>query len=371
MYTAKWDMGYFLEPHPFSEKFYLVSHIPGVKPKTDKKGKKIPVRYGIYALDAWGNRAEFYRDPEISCFQPTPLRPRRRPTRIASVEVPEAKLPKTGTVFIQDVYVGMTGIDRGRVKYVRVMGVLPWPWSENGIFRLGLAGNVHRKKVYGVVKVHEDGSAFFTAPAGENILFQALDENYMVLQHMPTFINLNSGESRSCIGCHERRRKAPSMCDRPLALDYPAQAIVPQPGDTGPRTVDYAADIQPVLDRHCVGCHSGGKPKGRLDLTGVPTDTWNRSYENILGRGLVSSRDCGFGRSGFRPGPPLTFGSHISRLAAQIRKDPCKANITQAEFVRIVTWIDANTPYYGTYRGRRSVNDKDHPDFRALPLAGK
>ena len=106
-----------------------------------------------------------------------------------------------------------------------------------------------------------------------------------------------------------------------------------------------------------------------LDLTGVPTESWNRAYENIIGRGLVSSRDCAYGKSGYRPSPPLTFGSHLSRLAARIREEPCKAKITRAEFVRIATWIDANTPYYGTYRGKRDLKDKDDPDFRPTPLA--
>ena len=359
MHQFTWHMGYFLNPYPFSEKFFLVSHKPGTK------GAK---HYGLYVLDAWGNRAELYSDPEISCFQPVPLRPRRKPTQVAAVETADSR-QKTGTLFIQDVYEGMTGIRRGRVKYVRVMGVLPWPWRENGIFRIGHSGNVHRKKVYGVAKVHQDGSAHFTAPAGENIFFQALDENYMVLQHMPTFINLRPGENRSCIGCHELRRKAPPMAgERPMALAHPAEAIVPQPGDTGPRMVHYAADVQPVLDKHCVGCHSGKDPKGRLDLTGIPTESWNRSYENIMGKGLVSTRHCGFGRSGFRPAAPLSFGSHLSKLVAQIRAEPCKGQITQGEFVRITTWIDANAPYYGTYRGKRELRHKDAPDFRLPPL---
>ena len=363
MYTARWDMGYFLEPYPFSEKFFLVSHVPGV---TDPKKK---VRYGIYALDAWGNRARIYGDPDISCYQPMPVIPRLRPTQIAGGEPGGMKKEEKGAVFLQDVYEGLTGVQHGRVKYVRVMGVLPWPWNEHGIFRLGLAGNVHRKKVYGVAKVHEDGSAFFTVPARENILFQALDENFMMIQHMPTFINVMPGENRSCIGCHEHRKKAPDMAHgRPEAMKYPIEPLAPQPGDTGPRMVHYASDVQPVLDKHCIGCHSGPKPKGRLDLTGVPTDTWNRSYENIHGHGLISTRNCGFGRSGYRPAPPLTFGSHLSKLAAKIRGAPCKGKISQSEFVRIVTWIDANTPYYGTYRGKRSLQDKDAPDFRLPPL---
>jgi len=358
MHQFTWHMGYFLNPHPFSEKFFLVSHKPGTK---DSK------HYGIYALDAWGNRAELCSDPKISCYQPVPLRARLKPMQVAEVEKTSAK-QQTGVLFIQDVYEGMKGIKRGRVKYVRVMGVLPWPWRENGIFRIGHSGNVHRKRVYGVAKVCPDGSAHFTAPASENIFFQLLDENYMQLQHMPTFINLSPGESRSCIGCHEHRKQAPGIRVRPMAIKLPAQKLIPQPGDTGPRMVHYASDVQPVLDKHCVGCHSGKRPKGRLDLTGVLTESWNRSYENIMGKGLVSTRQCGFGRSGFRPAEPLSFGSHLSKLAARMRSKPCKAKITQGEFVRIVTWIDANAPYYGTYRGKRGLQDIDEPDFRMTPV---
>lgn len=376
MYTAKWAMGFFQDPYPFSEKFFLVSHIPG--------GKDEKAQYGIYVLDAWGNRAKLYDDPEISCFQPVPLLPRRMPVDIASSK-PVRKEAAVGglagtddskkaqcTMFIQDVYEGLTGIERGRVKYVRVMGVLPWPWDENGMFRIGLPGDVHRKRVYGVAKVHEDGSAFFTVPAEENIFFQVLDENYMLLQHMPTFINMMPGEKRGCIGCHEHRRKVPSVAGgMPLAMNHPVQELAPQPGDAVPRMVHYATDVQATLDKHCVGCHSGPAAAARLDLTGAPTESWCRSYENILGRGLVGARECGFGRSGFRPGPPLSFGSHVSKLAYRIREAPCKAGITQDEFVRITTWIDANTPYYGTYRGKRDLQYKDDPDFRLAPLAAK
>ncbi len=58
----------------------------------------------------------------------------------------------------------------------------------------------------------------------------------------------------------------------------------------------------------------------------------------------------------------------MSKLCEQIRKDPCKAKITRAEFIRIATWIDSNVPYYGTYRGKRDPRDKDAPDFRLPPL---
>ncbi|MCX6873217.1 MAG: hypothetical protein NTW21_05330 [Verrucomicrobia bacterium] len=357
--------GTYMDPYPMSEKFFLVSHNPGAK-----HGNEIV--YGIYALDAWGNRAEIYRDPDISCFQPIPLRPRCRPTEIAPVVLAEdAKENGQASLFIQDIYQGMTGIERGRVKYVRVMGALPWLWNEDGI-SWSLGTDPHRKMTYGVVKVHADGSVYFSVPANENLFFQALDEDFMALQQMPTFINLMPGEQRSCIGCHEPRGNAPGTTSvRALALDQPAQTLAPQPGDTGPRTVDFAADVQPALDKHCIGCHGGEEPKGHLDLAGVPTEKYSRSYDNFIGKGLISYRDCAYGAAHFQAVPPLTHGSHRSKLTAQMLQDPCKADLTREEFIKIVTWIDANVPYYGTYRGMRSLADKDDPNFRALPLVGK
>ena len=65
--------------------------------------------------------------------------------------------------------------------------------------------------------------------------------------------------------------------------------------------------------------------------------------------------------------PPLTFGSHQSRLVERIRKAPCKAQLTRAEFIKMVTWVDANAPYFGTHRGKKNLKWKDQPDFRPLP----
>jgi hypothetical protein len=48
-----------------------------------------------------------------------------------------------------------------------------------------------------------------------------------------------------------------------------------------------------------------------------------------------------------------------------------KVKLPQADFVKIATWIDANAPYYGTYRGKRGLQDKDHPEFRSHPVALK
>ena len=377
MFSAKRTKSFFKEPYPLAEKFFLVSHNPTAKISA-------PKGYGIYALDAWGNRAELYRDPDISCFQPIPLRPRRKPMEIASLEGIDDKQEKPATLFMQDVYEGMTGIERGRVKYVRVMEAIGISWDAG--YRSGKQGDgaglqasavghksdVHLKKIYGIATVRDDGSACFTVPANKNLFFQALDEEYMELQRMRTSVNLMPGEKRSCIGCHELRRKAPSLVRaRPLAMAHRAEALRPQPGDTGPRMVHYARDVQPILNKHCLGCHGGKEPKGNLDLTGELTKLWSRSYENLSNKRLISHLNGGYGASNVRDTPPLAFGSHRSRLVERIRKAPCKAKLTSEEIIRIVTWIDANAPYYGTHRGKKNIKWKDDPDFRPLPPAGK
>jgi hypothetical protein len=340
--------GRFKEPHPFSEKFYLVTHKPG------GIRYNAGAEYGLYVLDARGNRAQLYRDPDKSCYQPTPLRPRPRPVDIPAVETPAGEEAKTATMFLADVYQGLDGIERGRVKYIRVMEAMNLNWydtyrsGQNGdgcgmqASAVSLGGDVARKKVYGIATVHEDGSASFTVPAEKNVYFQALDENYMV---------------------NDPRPKA--------ALRKP-EALYPQPGDTGPRAVHYMLDVQPILDKHCVRCHSGKKPKGKLDLSGKLTGLWSVSYESLCRKGLVHYlHTCGYGSSCVPIEPPLTFGSHRSPMVTKLLKGHSKVKLSREEFVKIVTWVDANAPFYGTHRGRKNLQWKAFPDFRPVPLAAK
>jgi len=363
----------------------MVSHGPG---SSHRAGNG----HALYVLDNYGNRAELYRDPAIACHQPEPLRPRKKPVNITPVDDTNAvhtkytKSKGLATMFLQDVYRGLPEIKRGRVKYVRVMAAMNLSWRD--AVRAGKqgdgagmeasavsgGGDVSIKKIYGIVKIHEDGSAFFRVPANRNVFFQALDENYMEIHRMRTFINLRPGESRSCIGCHEFRRNAPGLKPvRPIAMKFPVQSPAPQPGDAGPRVVHYEADIQPIFDKRCLGCHSGDKPKGELSLTRVYTTKFSKSYEALTKqkKRLVSYLEGGFGSANVPAEPPMTFGSHQSILTKRIMKNPCKSKLTREEFIRIVTWIDANAPYYGTHEGKKNLKWKDDPDFRPLPVAGK
>ncbi len=62
-------------------------------------------------------------------------------------------------------------------------------------------------------------------------------------------------------------------------------------------------------------------------------------------------------------------------LFGQVGKEEGKrralAELTREEFVKIVTWIDANAPFYGTHDGKKNLQWKGEPDFRPLPVARK
>jgi len=343
------EFGAFADPYALSKDIYLVSHVLGV-PRGQRQGQ-----YDLYVLDRWGNRTELHTDPELCSFEPMPIRARPTPMEVADAAEKLGAAPgdasqETGVALIQDICQGMTGIERGKVKYVRVMGALEWPWDQYGMYRLG--ADSHRKKIYGVAKVREDGSACFTVPAYENIFFQALDKDFMALQHMATFINVMPGENRGCIGCHEDRRKAPGHSGaRPLAMRNPPQALAPQPGDSGPRMVDFNADVQPVLTKHCVRCHSGKKPKAGLDFSGIPMKKYDfsSSYKSMMDSDAIRYRFCVSGRAHVEAVPPLTHGARVSRLTEMLRQGHNKVKLSPEEFLRITTWIDANVPFYGTY----------------------
>ena len=368
----------FMDPYPLVDrsrpdgagKFFLVSHNP------DREWNDVQA-WAIYLLDEFGNRVLVHREPGTSCWQPFPLLPRPRPPVLPPLEPRTTAGEPRGTLALMDVYVGLDGIERGRVKYLRVLEHVPRPWKARRFWPGDAYDQQHAcitkdthlglKVLHGVVPVEPDGSAHFTVPADKNIFFQALDGNFMEIQRMRTFVTLRPGEKRSCIGCHELRKLAPAV-QNALALRRPPVAPGPQPGDVAPRPIHYPTDVQPILDKHCVRCHSGPKAKAKLDLTGQMTTHFSRSYENILRRRQVVVIGENHPKTGNVPvKPPLCIGSHASKLIARLRKGHSKVQLTRAELIKLVTWVDSNSQYYGSYYGRRNLRYKGHPNFRPVP----
>ena len=109
----------------------------------------------------------------------------------------------------------------------------------------------------------------------------------MAVMTMRTFTHLQPGEHASCVGCHEPRQQTAGTLSRGMR-----QSDRLRPPDWGEGAgFDYTAHLQPVLDAHCVKCHSGPTPPKKVDLCGDKTDFFNVSYE-WLARGRKRSGEA-------------------------------------------------------------------------------
>ena len=406
--NSKWGpRRLFKEPFPLSENLFLVSM------NVDRNWKH-PTAWDICLLNESGDTALIHSDPEIGLFQPIPLRPRKTPPILKGSLDPKLARQNLARCVVTDIYHGMENTPRGSIKYIRINEQMPRPWAARRRWggdcydqqhaTISKDTNLGLRIQIGVVPVEKDGSAHFTVPADRNIFFQALDENYMEVQRERTSVNYRPGESRSCIGCHETPNDIVSAkTSVVMALKRPPSKPGPQPGEkSGSRPIHYPTDVQPVLDKHCIKCHSprdGEKPKGNLDLSGTLTNLFSLSYENLLrerrrGRGrrrfdLFPTIGENHPKAGnIRYLPARSLGSHASILIAMHSKgkvklkDPKQAeiaaklakvhekgkvNLPPEDMVRLSTWVDANGQYYGTYYGRKNLKYKDHTNFRPIP----
>ena len=92
------------------------------------------------------------------------------------------------------------GLDPRRVRYVRIAHPVAWPYDErDGGLRyetvaLSEGLNWTPVEVLGTVPVEADGSAYFRVPADTAVYFQLLDEDFMELRRMRSFISFQPGE---------------------------------------------------------------------------------------------------------------------------------------------------------------------------------
>ncbi len=238
----------FKDPYPLSMVTYLVSHKPaGSEWRT-------PNAYQLYLLNETGEVRPLYVDKTISCFLPHPLRARKRPPVVPTSSDPKLAAKGQAVCVVTDVYHGMEGVERGAVKYIRVLEQVPRPWAAQRRWGgdhhdqqhacISDATHLGLKVQHGVVPVEADGSAHFLVPANRNVFLQTLDKNYMAVQTERTFVNYKPGETRSCIGCHETPAAATARVTRAVAaLERTPSVPGPQPGEsTGQRPGYYDSE---------------------------------------------------------------------------------------------------------------------------------
>ena len=313
---------------------------------------------GIYWIDRFGNRELLYRDPEISCLSPIPLRPRPRPpvapertTQIAKPSQLSAE-DQPATVALMNVYDSDFQWPEGtKITALRVIQVLPKTVPRVNEPRIGVASETNARAVLGTVPVEADGSAHFEAPVGKLVYFQALDERGTAVQSMRSGTYVHPGERLTCQGCHERKHRPPSLPRTvPLALMRAPSKL--QPEAEGSNPFSYARLVQPVLDRHCVECH---REKKALDLGGVIEGPygWIRSYTNLAGKyGFYFHVSNGSINSGVHGGSrtiPGQFGARASKLMDYLDERHYGVKLPHEDFHRLTLWLDCNSEFYGAY----------------------
>jgi hypothetical protein len=168
----------------------------------------------------------------------------------------------------------------------------------------------------------------------------------MMIQSMRSGTIIQSGEQQGCAGCHEDRNESIPLQQggMPLALKRPPSTLDGWNGP--PRTFSYQAEIQPILDRHCVRCHDYGQPAGEgLNLAGDRTLVFNTSYTDLWSLGYLH---C-IGGGPAETQPARSWGSRRSKLISVLREghpDHEDVQLSSDELDRIITWIDLNAPYY-------------------------
>jgi hypothetical protein len=375
----------FRDPYPISQDYFLVSHSPAGDWNSPTH------LFGLYVIDRYGNRELLYLDPTIGCMYPTPLRKREKPPVVATQlkEYVNAKESleegdvQTGEFVLSDVYKGLPdAVEPGQIKYLRVCEEIKsdLPVLENGglqenvgDFLMRYAAPIFKfmepssaqfydvvdpagrwptyiaKGIEGLVPVEADGSARFTAPAGKVLYFQALDKDYNEIQRMRSVIQIQKGETRSCIGCHESRTTVPQN-KTITAMHQPAVEPIAPPWGKGP--FEYQKVVQPVLNQNCVSCHGADHAMGidlrpDLDPNFVPA-----SYRTLITKGYVDFFNLGWGVHHTKT-DAMTFGTLKSKLFQVLEAGHHDVVLTEDEIHALKCWVDMNCPLWGSYRYRK------------------
>jgi formylglycine-generating enzyme required for sulfatase activity len=294
-------------------------------------------------------------EPGFGLFEPTPvIKQPMPPVQVNRVD-PNSK---ESTVFITDVYFGqgLPDVPKGTVKKLRVF---EFSYGYRGIGShdyLGMESCWDARRILGEVPVYDDGSASFIIPANTPLAIQPLDEKGRAVQLMRSWFVGMPGETQSCTGCHEHQNTVtPNV--RTTAMGKTPSKIEPFLGPARPVSFHY--DVQPVLDKYCVGCHDGADDrKDRPNFANTSPGPYGYSMSYHALHPYVQ-----------RPGPegdyhlykPMEYHASISELFVRLEKGHHGVEVDPDSMRKLYTWVDLNVPYYGTWiEVARQLNRTPH-----------
>ena len=346
-------------PYPLSEHFFLC-----VYDKDSRSDAGTSNNYGIYLVDAFGNKELLYRDDEISCLDPMPIKARPVPhviphkTAVGKPLKPGTKFvppdPKTipdfGTVGLVNVYDSIYPMkDLPKITALRVIQLLPktTPFANQPF--IGVGDQKSARMVLGTVPVEQDGSAFFKMPADKPVYFQALDADGMAVQSMRSATYVHPGETLTCLGCHNSPTNGYSMGQNSAtALRRPPSVLTPDV--QGSKPFSYPILVQPVLEKNCVECHKKSQAEGKKapDLTRAQGEhnRWFTSYDSLKNFAFFWNNAWFDEVPDSKPGQ---IGARNSKLYQMLVKGHHGLKLSKEDLHRLTLWLDCNSDFYGAY----------------------
>jgi len=169
------------------------------------------------------------------------------------------------------------------------------------------------------------------------------------------------GEVVQCAGCHEPQNTSAPVVKTTLALNRAPVEIQPWYGPL--RGFAYAREVQPVIDKYCVGCHDGRPRTDGKQIPNLRGDVKLTDWKSITpgnGGGRGGKFSVGYAelhRFVRRPGiesdyhmlEPMEFHADTTQLVQMLKKGHHDVKLDAEAWDRLITWIDLNTPYHGTW----------------------
>ena len=340
---------------PLSENYYLCVYKP-VEVKAVGPGSN----YGVYLVDAFGNKELIYRDPAIACHNPIPLRPRPTPPIIPELSERVAMDEKAeATVAVVNVYDSLKEWPEGtRIKALRVFQIFPLSVASSKV-RHATGMQIPQAKdsinltraVLGTVPV---------VPARKELFFQALDEKGLAVTSMRSGTHFQPGERLMCQGCHEPKGQAPTSLSQriPTAMLRAPSRLKPDVDGTNP--FSYPRLVQPVLDAHCVKCHAEHPDNpppldGRIVKTDRgsymnPVTAYYTSYLSLAPKfGFYDYGGTNFNDPRWYRTTPGEFGARASKLYEILQKGHYEVELSPEDMHRLTVWLDSCSAFYGVY----------------------
>ncbi len=347
-------------------------------------------------------------EPGVALTDPEPVSV-RGPVRVDGVTLPPAAgttavfrhqgLPMTDALLAN---LSPSGVKRPRtdLRAVRLIEHLPLTPAQRRIVPpedtwFGVAGATSvalgsrgPARVLAELPLEADGSFQALVPVGVPFRIQALDAAGVAVgaahdrwfyalpgQVLTQGVSAAIGTARygaMCAGCHGDPEgvagRAPAM-EEPdtltgaslslarFARQDPRRPI--EPAELGWQTrlaIDFRRDVQPILDRHCVACHTGKAAAAGVDLSATPTRHFTRAYEHLLrpgtgsggGRAYVDDVDGRADRSYL-----IELLTGVERAAPRALRSPgiahpdAGASVTDEERLVLVRWIDLGATFVG------------------------